>query len=291
MPDDTTSPEPATTPTPPATPAEELTPMLDIHPAHHAASTWKDFFIHIATIVLGLLIAVSLEQTVEYIHHQHQLAETREALYRELEVNKNRIAGATAEFRRFTPILQTDLAILRFLEKRPGAPMSQWPGEYRLTTYLNHFNVNSWDTARQNNTVSLMPDEEATRYADIFGRLVTLNGAVEARTAARENVFAITMEDPDPSHLSPLQVTQAIDAIRKLLVAESNIARELAALAYTHPELGLTTPTPDERFRILPTLETPHSDSDRAAVNAAISKLFGNGKGDPYYKPSQEERK
>ncbi len=84
---------------------------------------------------------------------------------------------------------------------------------------------------------------------------------------------------------------RAIDAIRKLLVAESNIARELAALAYTHPELGLTTPTPEERLRILPTLETPHSDSDRAAVNAAIGNLFGNGNGDPYYKLSHEGRK
>jgi hypothetical protein len=51
--------------------------MLDVHPAHHAASTWRDFFIHIATIVLGLLIAVGLEQTVEYIHHRHQLKKAR----------------------------------------------------------------------------------------------------------------------------------------------------------------------------------------------------------------------
>src|ERR1017187_10104742 len=43
-------------------PHEEPPAMLDIHPAHHAASTWRDFFIHIATIVLGLLIAIGLEQ-------------------------------------------------------------------------------------------------------------------------------------------------------------------------------------------------------------------------------------
>jgi hypothetical protein len=43
---------------------KEQTPMLDVHPAHHAASTWRDFFIHIATIVLGLLIAISFEQLV-----------------------------------------------------------------------------------------------------------------------------------------------------------------------------------------------------------------------------------
>ena len=46
--------------------------MLDVHPPHHAASTWRDFFIHIATIVIGLLIAVALEQTVEFIHHRQQ---------------------------------------------------------------------------------------------------------------------------------------------------------------------------------------------------------------------------
>ncbi len=39
--------------------------MLDVHPPHHAANSWRDFFIHIATIVVGLLIAVGLEQAVD----------------------------------------------------------------------------------------------------------------------------------------------------------------------------------------------------------------------------------
>ena len=33
--------------------AKEHETMLEVHPAHHAASSWKEFFIHIATIVLG----------------------------------------------------------------------------------------------------------------------------------------------------------------------------------------------------------------------------------------------
>ena len=37
--------------------------MLDIHPSIHSANSWREFFIHIATIALGLLIAVGLEQT------------------------------------------------------------------------------------------------------------------------------------------------------------------------------------------------------------------------------------
>ena len=53
--------------------------MLDVH-VPHPTHSWKDFFIHIATITVGLLIAVGLEQTVEAIHHHHQREELREAL-------------------------------------------------------------------------------------------------------------------------------------------------------------------------------------------------------------------
>jgi len=41
--------------------SSQETPMLDVHPPHEAAHTWKDFFIHIATIVVGLLIAIGGE--------------------------------------------------------------------------------------------------------------------------------------------------------------------------------------------------------------------------------------
>ncbi|MBV8158983.1 MAG: hypothetical protein JO278_15090, partial [Dyella sp.] len=59
--------------------------MLDVHPLHGRIQGWKDFFIHIATIVVGLLIAVALEQTVEYLHHRHQVAEFEARMHEELE--------------------------------------------------------------------------------------------------------------------------------------------------------------------------------------------------------------
>jgi len=46
--------------------------MLDVHPLDHAVHSWRDFFVHIATIVTGLLIAVGLEQAVESIHHHNR---------------------------------------------------------------------------------------------------------------------------------------------------------------------------------------------------------------------------
>ncbi len=45
--------------------------MLDV-PTPHPAHTWRDFLIHIATICVGLLIAIGLEQTVEALHRRHE---------------------------------------------------------------------------------------------------------------------------------------------------------------------------------------------------------------------------
>jgi hypothetical protein len=59
--------------------------MLEVHPPHQAARNWRDFFIHIATIVLGLLIAIGLEQMVERIHEHYELRVAREALEREFQ--------------------------------------------------------------------------------------------------------------------------------------------------------------------------------------------------------------
>ena len=85
------TPEPAQ-PTPSSVafellPHEEPTVMLDVHPPHHTVNTWRDFFIHIATIVIGLLIAVGLEQTVEAIHHRNLAGEAHENIQREIEDN------------------------------------------------------------------------------------------------------------------------------------------------------------------------------------------------------------
>jgi hypothetical protein len=81
--------------------------MLDVHAPHDRVHSWSDFFIHIATIVIGLLIAVGLEQTVEYFHHRHQAREGLALLRR--EVDANRLS------------LQFDTKVLAFSEREQHA--------------------------------------------------------------------------------------------------------------------------------------------------------------------------
>src|SRR5690349_9188249 len=91
---------------------KEHAPMLDVHPAHHAAASWKEFFVHIATIVIGLLIAIGLEQTVEYVHHRHLASEARTIIQRELMQNVSLLQRNGARLLAEQQSLEKDLGLL-----------------------------------------------------------------------------------------------------------------------------------------------------------------------------------
>src|SRR5215472_11257301 len=65
--------------------------MLEVHPPHEKVHGWAQFFVHIAAIVIGLIIAVSLEQTVEFFHHRHQREQLEAALLRDCGANREYI--------------------------------------------------------------------------------------------------------------------------------------------------------------------------------------------------------
>ena len=59
---------------------------MDIHKPH-AAKTWREFFVEIGTIVVGILIALGLEQVIESAHNRTIADEAREAVRAEVEEN------------------------------------------------------------------------------------------------------------------------------------------------------------------------------------------------------------
>jgi hypothetical protein len=153
-------------------PAEESISMLDIHDAHHAAGTWRDFFIHIATIVLGLIIAIGLEQTVVYFDHQQQ----RRELFGDLE----------AEASHNLPILNDDvnsgliverwdqavLNALRAAKPENGTSTVIVPSrpDYPVRRSASRA---VWTVAHTNGTAALVPEDiaEVLDHCDYGGEL------------------------------------------------------------------------------------------------------------------------
>jgi hypothetical protein len=191
------------TPEAPQSSAHQEPAMLDVHPPHEAAHSLKDFFIHIITIVIGLLIAIGLEQTVEHFHHHHQIAETREALRAERENNRTLLAKQAVYFRRETAALQNNLDVLLYLQRHPGTPQAQLPGILTWHSALTGFSDAAWVTAQQSGITALMPHAEVEAYSALYAQFHLINQGNIAYWLAVSDALQYGVQDPDPSHLSP----------------------------------------------------------------------------------------
>jgi hypothetical protein len=184
--------------------------MLDVHPAHHAASSWKEFFIHIVTIVLGLLIAVALEQTVEYFHHRSELAEVREELRSERDANKNSFARETSNWRWETAELKNNLMVLDYLQKHPGTPDENLPGSLVWFHASSGHSQAVWDAAKSSSVNSLMHREEVEQYEDTYDELKKIDDARSLAWEGINDASRYELTDNRLSHLNPVQIGEII---------------------------------------------------------------------------------
>ena len=142
--------------------------MLDVHPPHHAANSWRDFFIHIATITVGLLIAIGLEQTVEAIHHHHQRRELEQQLHDEAQRNLDLVHDNITHLRVFRAWIDSAIVSLN------NAPVANGQIKRSALPPQKTFDGSIWDpsrtvwaVAKASGTVALLPEDEAQVYARV----------------------------------------------------------------------------------------------------------------------------
>jgi hypothetical protein len=207
--------------------------MLDVHPAHHAASTWRDFFIHIATISLGLLIAIGLEQTVEWFHHRHQLHQLEAGLHteglRNLHVALDNIHSS--ELRRNIDAAQyAELVNAARQHRAPATLPSSQGTNYAKPAYA------VWAVAQQAGTSALLPREDAQRYVRLYSVVQTaadhldaINAAASRRSAAMLPAVAdLTSIQDFPTHGPSLGYNLSLLTPEDLRLLRDAIANDLA---------------------------------------------------------------
>jgi len=153
---------------------------MEVHPPHHPLHSWTDFFIHIATIIVGLLIAVGLEQSVEALHHRHQRHQLQEDLREEAEKNREVIAR-NLKMRDLEPWFDTAMAgvdnavaqqgkVQLTLAKPPCIPGSVG------TAAVRYFAPSEavWTTAKETGLTALLPVDESRMYARLGHNYVLL---------------------------------------------------------------------------------------------------------------------
>jgi hypothetical protein len=213
----------------PGTP-EISAPMLDIHAPYEVVHTWKGFFIHIATIVIGLLIAIGLEQTVEVLHHRHQVAEAREALRLELDQNRRAYADRISEFHRQTAALLNNINVLRYVQQHSDARQESLPGILVWHAVRGDFTESAWKTAQQSNVTALMPQDEVRRYTLTYDRIEQVAKSFDVIWPAIVQARLYSIFDSDPTHLTPAQLAEEIMYTKSVLVQHFAAAAALVQL-------------------------------------------------------------
>jgi hypothetical protein len=210
--------------------------MLDVHPPHHSPNTWRDFLLHIATIVVGLLIAIGLEQTVEYFHRRHELTMMREELRAEIEVNRRLTAKQTELVHQVQAELCADMALL-LAHRATRKPLE---GKLLFEWDFRRFNSAAWEANKQSGAVSLMPHPELRHYEYAFAVGENVMLSAEKWQVEIETAKAIAARSPDGT-LSPEDTNELITAISNTqgMLARTErlisfISEDLASHEYDH---------------------------------------------------------
>jgi hypothetical protein len=211
-----------------------------VHPVHAAVGSWRDFFIHIAIIVVGLCIAVGLEQTVEFVHHRHQRTELRRALRLEREENYKTLTEQTVAWRWETAELQNNLLVFQYLQQHPGTPQEKLPGVLLWRYSGLPFSSAVWDAAHQSGVLALMPREEIEETSSLYGFLNRAYDAVFEIARAIEEAQRYNLLDSDPSHLDASQIAAEIVLTQTALTAQLSLGWALCNLRESAPDFPST---------------------------------------------------
>jgi hypothetical protein len=187
---------------------------MDVHPAHQAPRTWREFFLHLVTITIGLFIALTLQAGVESLHHRHLVREARENLRREIQINRNHYAENVQTIEKNRRQLARDLDQLRDL--RSGKPIEKnalaWGWDW------NGYIDASWKTARDTGAVSYMSFDLINAYSELYFQQDYVNAQALAIINDAPKSAAFLLVARDPSALSPSDIQSML-----ISIAESDI--------------------------------------------------------------------
>jgi len=155
--------------------AHKESTMIDVHMPHGGLHTWKDFWIHLGTITLGLLIAISLEQSVEWLHHLNQRHQLEADLHAEGLQNK---AMLESDFRFLDMYMQYELDMKAYVDamrdrhQRFPLPdrLAQEEAAVNSSKGRPSFTISTaaWATAQESQIVTLLPRAEAETYSRLY---------------------------------------------------------------------------------------------------------------------------
>lgn len=184
--------------------------MLDVHVPEHGINGFRDFFLHLFTITIGLLIALGLEAGVEAIHHRHQREEAETLIRREIQNNLKDLhegtPGLIAELHQMSAVLKT-------LEARTQSQ----PGTLHDSDFVfreGPMQDAAWRTASSTGALSYMDYAEVERFSDAYKEQALLQAMEERALEDYLQLLPVLSNNSTKGVVSPETAKEAIPYTR-----------------------------------------------------------------------------
>jgi hypothetical protein len=187
--------------------------MIDIHPPEHGIHGTRDFFLHLFTITIGLLIALSLEASVEAVHHRHQRKEAEATIRQEIVDNRAKLVKMQTNTR--TEIDNLSHALTFVEDLRSGKKDD--PSGIKLDFKVEPLQSAGWSTASATGALSYMSYNEVQNFATAYHEQQNYEDAVARALGHSEVLDTYLSDSTDPRSMKPQDIETAIPDLRLTL--------------------------------------------------------------------------
>ena len=202
--------------------------MIEVHPPSEPVHGWRDFLIHLATITIGLLIALSLEGCVQFWHHRGLVHEAEESLQIEIKANAQELQGALDDVRQEQEVLRQDLAVMKKIIANPKETNREdMTINFRIRTFANV----SWKTTQSTGALSYMPYERAKEYSKLYEAQSEIDMA--EHQAVRDTVLAVApflglkKGDANPGGGEAVKIADRLEILQGQLLFLEDLIKKL----------------------------------------------------------------
>jgi hypothetical protein len=184
--------------------------MLDVHPPHSKFHSIGEFFLHLFTITIGLLIALGLEAVAEHHHHQQQRAEAETTLRQEITDNQAQLAAVHKSIASEQANL---IRSIKFLEAREANQPYDIAG-MSLAFSIVPLRDASWRTATATGVLSYMEYDRVKLYAAAYHMQDEFAAMQQESLDSFLQLHSYLVGGADPTKLTPQEAAAAMIDVR-----------------------------------------------------------------------------
>jgi hypothetical protein len=187
--------------------------MIDVHPPEHGIHGTRDFFVHLFTITIGLLIALGLEAAVEAVHHRHQREEAETLIRQEIQNN-------LAQLREGSPVAVNELQQMNLVLKTLEALEQAQPAALHESEFIFHeapMQDAAWRTASSTGALSYMDYVEVERFSNAYKEQALLQTMEEQALDDYLELMPILSQHSTQGTVSPEIARDAVAPTRRII--------------------------------------------------------------------------